>query len=461
MSNNKTHHPSFSRRNFLTAASSAVVFNSIAVASGAARSISSSNDFAQNFQELPDNFIYLNSGTEGTMPQIVLENYKNNLYQWASNPTFSYELDPILGKHQHINRTRVAKFLNVKKNNICLTDNTTMGLSMTLMGLNFSSSDKVIMTNHEHNAISGPLQLLHDRMGLKVITRNFPPSKQLALMNETELLDVLLPDSKELRGAKALCVSHVYPTTGVRLPLKALRTKVQKLGIKYLIVDGAQAMGMIDISRGADHIAHCDFYACPGHKWLNGPPSTGILYIKNAHIKPPEFYPTLSQRMGKYSGCEQGTDCHFPMTEALQVRGCSNATGFAAMTDAMTFINNAGGASQVEKYILILAGKMKSFLLQKSPLSLISPSKSNSLLTGITAFFPFSWHNPHKIFKDKKTASHVVSTLLKKNIQIRYIGFHDGKNDEVYALRVSTALFNDDQQLKKFQHELKKVLQSI
>ncbi len=450
---------SFSRRNFLSAASSAVVIHSLSASTGWGHQTST----AANFSSLPDGFIYLNSGTEGTMPRIVLDNYQKYLHQWASNPTFSYELDPILGKHQHKNRTKVAHFLRVNKNNICLTDNTTMGLSMTLMGLNFNSSDKVIMTNHEHTAISGPLQLLHDRVGLKVITRTFPKAATLAQMSEKELLNHLFPNTSELKGAKALCISHVYPTTGTRLPLRALRKKADQLGIQYLIVDGAQAMGMIDISQGDDDLAHCDFYACPGHKWLNGPPSTGILYIKNSKIQPPEFYPTLSQRMGKYNGCDQGKDCSFPMAEALQVRGCCNATGFAAMTDAMAFINSTGGASRVEKHIVALAGKMKSFLLEKAPQSLISPNKSVSLLSGITAFFPFSWSQPDKLYKDKSTAEHVVSTLLKKNIQIRYIGFQDGadQNNEVYALRVSTALFNDEKQLKKFHHELKLVLQSI
>jgi len=146
------------------------------------------------------------------------------------------------------------------------------------------------------------------------------------------LLEFLLPDTDELRGAKALCVSHVYPTTGVRLPLEALREKADALNIKYLIVDGAQAFGMVDISRGRDNITHTDFYACPGHKWLNGPPSTGILYIKNSRIRPPEFYPILSQRMTKYSGHQNEEGEPFPMTEALQVRGCSNTPGFSSFS---------------------------------------------------------------------------------------------------------------------------------
>jgi selenocysteine lyase/cysteine desulfurase len=52
----------------------------------------------------------------------------------------------------------------------------------------------------------------------------------------------VFPNTPALQGAKALCVSHVYPTTGVRLPLRLLREKADELGIRYLVIDGAQAM---------------------------------------------------------------------------------------------------------------------------------------------------------------------------------------------------------------------------
>lgn len=79
------------------------------------------------FTALPSGFVYLNSGTEGSMPECVLSSYQNSLKTWASNPTTSYELDPVLGKRQELNRAKAARFLGVGKNNVCLTDNTTMG----------------------------------------------------------------------------------------------------------------------------------------------------------------------------------------------------------------------------------------------------------------------------------------------------------------------------------------------
>jgi len=411
------------------------------------------------FTKLAPDFVYLNSGTEGSMPNCVLESLNKNLNRWASDPTTSYETDNILRKQQHFQRSQVAKLFSVNKDNICLTDNTTMGLNMVLMGLSFSSKDKVILTNHEHTAIVSPLTVHQQKLGLKLIKRSFPPTNILKDMNSEELMEYLFPDSDKLRGAKALCVSHVYPSTGVRFPLETLRKKAEQLKIKYLIVDGAQAFGMIDTTQGQDDIKHADFYACPGHKWLNGPPSTGILYIKNSKIKPPEFYPILSQRMEKYLPEESS----FPMVEALQVRGCSNTPGFSAMLTAIEFQQEVGGSKLIEKQLLTMSSQVKSFILSVSPKALVSPYKVVTLTSGLTVFFPFNWDTPEKIFTDKRTADLVVETLLKKDIQIRSIGFYDSKNaaEKSYALRVSTAIFTTEQHIDRFTQSLKNILKTL
>ena len=419
------------------------------------------------FTGLPSNFTYLNSGTEGSMPRCVIDKLSSEQHRWSSDPTTSYETDKVLGKHQHQGRAQVAKALSVNKDNICFTDNTTMAMNMVLMGLNFQATDKVILTNHEHNAIVSPLTVQQQRSGITLIERKFPTADKLSKMNAQELIEALFPNSKALRGAKALCVSHVYPTTGIRLPLNLLRKKVDELGIQYLIVDGAQAFGMIDLSRGADAITNADFYGCPGHKWLNGPPSTGILYIKNEKIRPPEFFPIMSQRMTKYVSGQKLKPSNFPMAEALQVRGCSNAPGFVAMQTAIDFQTKLGGFSLVEKNIIKKSNKVKSFIHSNSSLSLVSPLQDERVQSGLTVFFPFSWNQPNKIYSDKKIADKVVSQLLQKNIQIRSIGFDNteqtngGRSKKVYALRVSTAIFNTEKQLEYFFQSLQETLKNL
>jgi selenocysteine lyase/cysteine desulfurase len=419
-----------------------------------------------SFSALPPDFVYLNTGTEGSMPECVASTYRAALEKWAGNPTTAYELDPVLGKHQHLNREEAAKFLGVGKNNICLTDNTTMGLSMTLMGLDFRPGDRVVTTDHEHNAINSPLRILRERQGIRVETRTFPAPEALSRMGATELLDTLFPDSPALRGAKALCVSHVYPTTGVRLPLGALREKARQLKIRYLVVDGAQALGMIDLHSTGERLDNADFYACPGHKWLNGPPGTGVLYIANTDIRPPEFYPTISQRMGKYSDCGDDSPGCFPMTEALQVRGCSNTPGFAAMIRAMEFYQASGGSAKIEKHILGLSAEVRNIILSRAPHCLVSPGSDPALQSGLTTFFPFRWDRPQTVFKDRETADRVVRELLHRNVQVRSIGFpNTGSSGQAagksYLIRVSTGHLNTSKDIGVFREHLEVVLKRI
>jgi len=455
------------RRNFIKQLASVggVLGGSLLSNSLSAKNISAINAKSKtcDFSNLAADFTYLNSGTEGSMPRCVIDQLSSEQQRWASDPTTAYEADKVLGKHQHFGRSRVAKSLLVKKDNLCFTDNTTMGLNMVLMGINFTASDKVILTNHEHNAIVSPLSVQQHKTGLKVIKRNFPAARQLSKMNAEQIVEALFPNTKELQGAKALCVSHVYPTTGIRLPLDLLRRKADQLGIQYLIVDGAQAFGMIDLSVGVNAISHADFYACPGHKWLNGPPSTGILYIKDENIQPPEFYPTMSQRMSQYVRQNDLVQSSFPMAEALQVRGCSNTPGFSAMQTAIDFQKTFGGFSSVEKQIISLSSQVKTFISSQAKTALVSPSIDNRTHSGLTVFFPFSWQNPQRILTDKKTADQIVVALLKKKIQIRSIGFQNSpdKKNKVYALRVSTGIFNTQKHIDRFKQSLRSVLQEL
>jgi len=154
------------------------------------------------------------------------------------------------------------------------------------------------------------------------------------------------------------------------------------------------------------------------------------------------------------------------MVKALQVRGCSNTPGFAAMISAMRFVDDAGGAAKVEKHILALSRVVKDFILSRAPESIVSPHADPVLQTGLTTFYPFHWDNPQKILQDKKSADWVVQELLKMNIQVRSIGIPDpvsqgGKSGTRYVIRVSTGFFNTAAEVATFKKALQEVLMRI
>lgn len=433
------------------------------------------------FTQLPTQFVYLNNGTEGSMPRSVIKALNKSLNKWSNNPTASYETDPILGKRQIQNRQAMAQFLGVQLNNICLTDNTTMGMSMVLMGLNFKADDKLVITNHEHPCVSSPAWILKQKLGLQIEVRDFPETEQLSRMNAGQLIDYLFPDTPALRNATALCISHTYNTTGVRLPLDKVKQRADQLNIRYLIVDGAQGLGMVDMSQAENRVDNCDFYAAPTHKWMNGPPGTGVLYIRDQQLCPPEFYPLLSQKMGAYECGDEAGSC-LPMVEALTVRGCSMIPANVALTKLLKFFDRIGGQARVEQHILGLSSIVRDFIAEKSPDSLISPA-DNDLQSGLVSFYPFSWKHPQTCFKDKDNVIAVVDKLLEAGVQVRYVPFptvdfsdecelqghvpHLVRDcsgepvDQTFAIRVSTGYFNTPDDVKAFKKALKKVLKDL
>ena len=102
----------------------------------------------------------------------------------------------------------------------------------------------------------------------------------------------------------------------------------------------------------------------------------------------------------------------------------------------------------------------------RSPGSIISPHADSTLQSGLSAFFPFSWDNPELSYQDKNTADWVVRELMKKNIQVRSIGFaNNGSSDQgsgtAYAIRVSTAYFNSADEIDRFSIALQEVLKKL
>jgi selenocysteine lyase/cysteine desulfurase len=75
---------------------------------------------------------------------------------------------------------------------------------------------------------------------------------------------------------KVIAFSHVQYDDGALLPVKELCAFARQKGI-LSIVDGAQALGMIDLSL---HDLGCDLYATCFHKWLSGSHGTGALYVR-------------------------------------------------------------------------------------------------------------------------------------------------------------------------------------
>ena len=225
---------------------------------------------------IPAGVVYCNTGTLGASPMEVVtalaEGNRKLERELADWPYEKADGEPLTG-YQELKdvRTLAGTFINATADEVAITQNATVGMSMLANGLDLAAGDEVVSTDHEHaGGISG-WRLRAKRHGVVV--------KEVAL-------DPLLaggPDAivKAFADAmtpktKVLMFSHITSGLGILMPATELCALARQRGA-LAIVDGAQALGQIPVDVKA---LGADAYVASPHKWLMAPKGTGILYIK-------------------------------------------------------------------------------------------------------------------------------------------------------------------------------------
>jgi selenocysteine lyase/cysteine desulfurase len=356
----------------------------------------------------------MNSGTEGSMPRCVLFNLSKCAKEFAENP-WDTLTDDVLGLSMTATRTKVAEFLGAELEEIVMTTNTTEGMSFTANGLDLEEGDEVLTTLHEHSAGLCCWELLRERRNVTVTQVELPTPAD----NKDEIIsafeDAITPQTKVM----SFC--HINYTTGLRMPVKELCKLAQDHGI-ISVVDGAHAIGMINFNL---HELGCDFYACSPHKWLNAPPGTGVLYMRESAQD--LLWPTVTEASASRGGAN-----------VFQLRGQQCTPAYACVNDVVDFQNTIG-KDKIEDRILALSTYLKEKITENwGKEKLFSPT-DEELSSGLVSFNPFD--DP---FDREKVR--IYRTLRDEyNIVIRTANFKDKGSDtqKKQALRVSTHIFNN------------------
>jgi len=209
--------------------------------------------------------VYLNTGGLGPAPQVVLDAMSQQAATQAHD-----------GEHGHglfqTYRESTAGFMGADPDEICFTRNATEGNSIIAAGLRLERGDEVIFESHAHPGGSFPWMNRQMLDGIKV--RIFDPDPESPEGNLERIFALVNERTRVIQ------VSHITAPTGLLFDSVAIARLARDAGI-WFHVDGAQSAGMIPIDL---HGLECDSYATSGHKWLNGPQGTGILYIARKGI---------------------------------------------------------------------------------------------------------------------------------------------------------------------------------
>jgi L-cysteine/cystine lyase len=216
-------------------------------------------------------FAYLNTGTNGPLPaksyEALISYAQRELAEGRiSTSAFTTMLDTL-------QRTRdaIADILGCDAGDVALTHNTTEGVNIALMGIDWRPGDEIVTATTEHPGVLYPAYLLRQRYGVRIRMTDIGKPGVDAV---SALRDALSPRTR------AVALSHVSWSTGIILPLQELVEITHRVGALF-ICDAAQSCGMVP-SRVLD--LGVDAYACSGQKWLCGPDGTGALFVRRDRL---------------------------------------------------------------------------------------------------------------------------------------------------------------------------------
>jgi cysteine desulfurase/selenocysteine lyase len=218
---------------------------------------------------------YLNHASIGTMPQALSGLRTELLEQCETNP-WLYMWGGAWEEPRELARASAARLLGADPSDVAITHNTTEGFNLLAQGLPLGAGDEVLFSNMNHAGASVCWEQQAARRGFSVRRFEFP-LLDAASLTAADVAEIYLREIRD--NTRVLVFPHVDNIVGFRYPLEELAAGAHARGVEFVAVDGAQTAGMIPFDIESTGV---DFYSTSGHKWIQAPKGTGLLYLRPA-----------------------------------------------------------------------------------------------------------------------------------------------------------------------------------
>lgn len=177
-------------------------------------------------------------------------------------------------------RGAAAQYLEVREEELALTDSTTMGLALVYGGLRLRPGQEILTTTHDFYSTHESLRLRALRTGARV--RKIRLYRDPRAVTTDEVVSAVRRSLKPT--TRVLALTWVHSSTGVKVPVRAIADALRPINHDrrpeeriLLCVDGVHGFG-IEAATPAE--LGCDFLISGCHKWLFGPRGTGIVWAR-------------------------------------------------------------------------------------------------------------------------------------------------------------------------------------
>lgn len=252
---------------------------------------------------------------------------------------------------RHKAYVEAQKLLNADPEEIALIESTSHGLNIAAQGIPLEDGDNIVTTNLEFIQVALPWCVMRNEKQIDIRVCK-PEDERFTVESFKPLVD---------EKTKILVMSTIEWCNGWQSDLKEIGAFCKERGI-MLVVDAVQQLGVTKIDTKECHI---DLLAAGGHKWLNSPYGTGVLYVNK------ESLPKIKQSYAGYLNTtvpEGGWGAYwenpaapavnawtFPETaRKYEIGGTSNYTGAIALGESLALVNEIG-IENIEAHVRELA----------------------------------------------------------------------------------------------------------
>ena len=215
---------------------------------------------------LDKDITYLNHGSFGACPKIIMDEYFNLQLELEREP-IDFLANNIT---RQLKRSRVAlsKYIDCPSEDVVFFPNPSTAINMVAKSFPLSYNDEVLTTTHEYGALVKMWRFICDKSSANYIEyRPYLPMDSKSVFLESFF-------NKITDRTKIIFISHITSATGLKFPVKEICDEARKRGI-ISIIDGAHAPAHIDLSITD---IEPDIYVGACHKWMMSPKGASFLY---------------------------------------------------------------------------------------------------------------------------------------------------------------------------------------
>ena len=234
---------------------------------------------------------YLNHGTVGATPRVVLEAQQAWQRRVEAQPAaFLFrELMRVTADEPGAPRLllrqaadAVGEFVGASGDDLVFVDNASTGINAVLRSIALQPGDEIVLLAHAYGAVRKAAEFVARGAGANVVVVATPfPMRD---DSPAALVDAL---ERALTPRTRLAIlDHIVSDTALTLSIAALVARCKARGVPVL-VDGAHAPGAIALDVAA---IGADWYVGNLHKWAFAPRACGFLWVapaQRAAIHPP------------------------------------------------------------------------------------------------------------------------------------------------------------------------------